>query len=77
MEKPMPSDYSLAQDEGSLIMPNKFEAWKQGLTIEDFDIRNFVNRVDCINCPAKTYCDDHHGYCKDIFKEWGEQDAER
>lgn len=57
-------------------MPNKFEAWKQGLTIENLGkIANAIS--NCEVCPAFNMCKlTADRWCSTQIKEWGEQDAE-
>lgn len=59
----------------------KFEAWKQGLTIGgEAEFRDHSGDV-CNDCPARNYCDESrrnkNKECGEIFKEWGEQDADK
>lgn len=57
----------------------KFEAWKQGLTIEDMRSKSrgkFIY-IECEKCPVFETCnDDPDKTCFEVFKEWGEQDAD-
>jgi len=61
-------------------MPNKFEAWKQGLTLEEFaeTIAPINDPEICEFCPARHYCPMYPRInCEKNIKEWGESDAEQ
>ena len=59
------------------IEMNKFEKWKQGLTL-DVLYELIVTRNRCKRCPVWDLCltlPVGSGDCLERLKEWGEQDA--
>ena len=60
-------------------MPNKFEVWKQGLTLEEFG-KEKASCGCCDLCPVYATdvdCGKNEETCYKAIKEWGEQDAEQ